>query len=330
VPPLRRGTRVSFEKRKTGDRKRPRCRIPHAMKRVLLAAVALLLVVTGVAAARSSTHATTAANKRLARADARQLLGRVVLPAGAERLGVAPRGYGGLLRQAASTPSGSLVDLHRLWRVHEPLAATLAFVEAHAPRGASREGPTSAGGPGVPANQILTYTLRPLAGRVSLRRLSLVLVSLRRGWTGVRADAQAIWVVARPSSEALPSGVQQIGIVVGYPNQPPKVSLHVQNAAKVAQIVDWLDGLEVVQPGMFSCPMIMTGTAAVTFSFRAADGTLLAQARTRAEGTRATSCNPIALSIGGQAEKPLVGDFLGRVQQLLGVRLVLPPPAAAR
>ncbi|HUJ55076.1 MAG TPA: hypothetical protein VLW49_03710 [Gaiellaceae bacterium] len=300
------------------------------MKRVLLAAVALLLVLTGAAAARSLTHTTTAANKRLARAEARQLLGRFVLPDGAGRMRVAPHGDGGLLRQAASTPSGSLVDLHRLWRVHESLAATLAFVETHAPRGASRDGPTSAGGLDVPANEILTYTLQPLAGRISLRRLSLVLVSLPRGWTGVRADAQAVWVVARPAAEALPSDVQQVEIEVGYPNQPPKVSLHVQDAANVARIIAWLDALQVVQPGMFSCPMIMIGSATATFSFRAADGTLLAQARTRVEGTRATSCNPIALSIGGQAQKPLVGDFLGRVQQLLGVQLVLPPAIAAR
>jgi hypothetical protein len=299
------------------------------MRRVLSAASAVFLVAAATAAAASPPHATTAGNKRLARKEAQQLLAAVRLPAGAQQLRAAPHGDGGLLRRPASIPGwSSLVDLHRVWRVHKPLTATASFTEAHLPKESKSRSSGSAGGPGVPPNFEVTYSLPATAGRIALRWLDLVYVSLPNGWTGVRADAQVAWLVARSPKEVVPAGVRRIDVEVGYPEERPKVSLDVRSPAELARIVGWLDGLGVVQPMMLHCPMIAIGLARVTFSFRAADGTLLARARMVAQDPPATECTPIQFSIRSRPQKPLVGAFLSRVQRLLGVRLTLPPPGA--
>lgn len=297
------------------------------MRRVLSAACAVFLVAAATAGAASPRHATTAGNRRLARRDAQRLLTAVRLPSGAQRLQAAPSGDGGLLHRPASTPGWtSLVDLHRVWRVHEPLQATASFIEAHLPKESKSRGSGSAGGPGVPPNFEVTYSLPATAGRIALRWLDLVYVSLPNGWTGVRADAQVAWLVARSPKEVVPAGVRRIEVDVGYPKHRPKVSLQVRSPAKVRQIVRWLDGLGVVQPMTMYCPLIAIDSGRATLSFRAADGTLLARARMAALAIPATQCGPIQLSIRGRAQKPLIGAFLSRVQRLLGVRLTLRPP----
>lgn len=292
--------------------------------RRILAALAVGLVAAGPAAA--SPHLPTAANRRLAQRDAQRLLGLIVPPPGAHRLRAAPRGDDGLLHGASSVPGyASLVDLHRLWRVREPLAATASFVEAHLPRTARWAGSGVASGPGMPSNTERTYSLRAVPGRLALRWLNLVFVSLPGGWTGVRADAQVAWVVARPASEVLPAAVRRVDIEVGYPGQRPKISLDVTRTAEVRRIVGLLDGLPIVQAETLHCPVMAAAHA--TFSFRTADGTLLARASMSDLGT-AGPCDPIELTMGGLPQKPLAGAFLSHVQRLLGVRLLLPSPTA--
>jgi hypothetical protein len=73
-------------------------------------------------------------------ANARRLLNQLVLPAGTQRLRVAPHGDGGLLRHAQSVPGVSqLGDFHRIWRVHKTYASSTSFVENRLPRGARGE-----------------------------------------------------------------------------------------------------------------------------------------------------------------------------------------------
>ncbi len=128
---------------------------------------------------------------QVARKQARQLLNQLVLPSGSQPLRVAPRGDGGLLSQAQSTPGArQLIDLHRIWRVRRTLSSTASFVEGHLPRDAHGEVIGGvAGGAGIPDNRDDSYSL-PNSGRIFIRWLSLVFVSLPYGWTGIRADAQ--------------------------------------------------------------------------------------------------------------------------------------------
>jgi hypothetical protein len=77
---------------------------------------------------------------------ARELLSQLVLPPGAKRLRVAPRGDGGLLHQPQATPGvRQLIDLDRIWRVRRTLSNTTSFLANHLPRDARGE---SVGGRG--------------------------------------------------------------------------------------------------------------------------------------------------------------------------------------
>lgn len=266
---------------------------------------------------------TTAGNRLLAHRDAEQLIQRVVLPADARRLRRSPGHAGGLLAHPPRAPAGELVDRRRLWRVDEPLGTVVAFVRAHRPQGASKglAGYGSSGGPRVPENETLSYAFPALAGRISLRSLSITLVALPDGWTGVRADAQDIWVVTRPRTEAVPAGVREVDV-----RDAGRLAGRFTEPAQVAKIVRWLDALPIVQPGAaFSCPMLVYGPV-VKLDLRSADGALLAQARMpmrfRDGSLVSTACTAIEFSIGGRRQTPLVGGrFLLRLEHLLGRRL---------
>lgn len=279
---------------------------------ILLASVLAL-----VAAASSAAQRSAAGNRLAAQRDAARLLERVVLPSGTQSLPRAPRGAGGLLTGPFQVPTGKLVDLHRFWRVSEPLDSVVRFVRAHRPRGAQREGSGvgSVGGPSYPENETLTFAFPPQANRTSLRWLNVTLVALRDGGTGVRADAQEIWIVPRPRSEVVPAGVSEIDIG----------SHHVGDGAKVARIVHWFDALPTVQPGLVSCPMLVAGPT-IRLVFRGGAG-VLARASFGADtidhSLYSGRCTPIRFSIGDRREKALVGGrFLLRVQRLLGAKLL--------
>jgi len=278
--------------------------------------VAALLLAVALA------HPTTAANRAEARRDAAALLGRVVLPSGARRLAHAPGHAGGLLGRAFQMPAGELVDRHRLWRADEPLRSVVAFVETHPPRGAQRQGSGSgsSGGPGVPDNKTFVFSLPGRPGRISSRWLDVTLVALPDGSTGVRADAQDVWIVTRPPSGVVPLGVREIDV------GSAGTSHRVTRPRAVATIVRWFDALPIVQPGgAFHCPALVYGPV-VQMSFRDAAGALLARARMpmrfRNESLLSTSCTAIQFSVGDRKETPLVGGrFFLRVERLLGIRL---------
>jgi hypothetical protein len=162
------------------------------MRRKVLLVIAVVVLV-GAAATAGVLAGRSAAGpfRPAAHKQARQLLNQLALPPGAQRLSVAPRGDGSLLRQAQSIPSASqLIDLHRIWRVHRASSSTASFVEHHLPRGAHGEITGGAvGGPGIPPNnQEFSYSMPTRAG-LSVTWLDLTFVALPQGWTGIRADA---------------------------------------------------------------------------------------------------------------------------------------------
>ena len=120
----------------------------------------------------------------------RELLDQLVLPARAQRLRVAPRGDGGILKQPQETPGTSqLTDLHRIWRVHAPYPSGKGLVETHLPRGAQWSTGGHLGGPGIPENNSESSYSFPTKGDNSVFWLDLAFVALPHGWTGIRADA---------------------------------------------------------------------------------------------------------------------------------------------
>ncbi|MGH3009576.1 MAG: hypothetical protein ACRDLM_09280 [Gaiellaceae bacterium] len=254
--------------------------------------------------------ARTAEHERLARQDARSLLGLVDLPRGSRRLTTPPDKR---LRNAVTSPgTTALVDRHRIWKVHESVDAVVAFEHAHRPAGSRETGAgTSDWGPSP--SESLQFSFPALSGRVSSRELVVNMVPLANGSTGIRVDAQDIWVVVRMPSESVPAGVREIEI-----GNPALLTIHrITKPAQVRKIVRWFDALPLAQPATYAC-QFLTGPRE-TITFVGAGGKVLARAGVLYNRGISTPCNPIAFSIGGQREPPLLGGrFLLRVQRLVG------------
>ena len=256
-------------------------------------------------------------NKAWASQLATKLLHRFRLPPGAQRLAHEPHGDGGLLRSPA-TVSGSeeLVDQHRFWRVRGSIASVEAFVKTHQ-RFARQTASSTAGGPGVPANHSVTFNYFAFArnSSVSSRQIEVTFVALPGGWTGIRADAQVVWIYPRTQAQFPPVRTQIIDVRAG------SISRRITDYRTIDRIIYRFSRLEVVQPGnIFHCPAILRPRRpTVTIEFRAVNPVRVARAV--ASGTSfSTPCSPIHFSRGGR-ETSLVGeDFIQWLQGVLGVR----------
>jgi hypothetical protein len=197
----------------------------------------------------------------------------------------------------------------------------VAFVKAHPAAGSRQSGTGWGSGPGIPKNREIEFAFPPIKDRIGTRWLAVLMVSLPGGSTGVRVDAQEVWTVTRSPSEKVPSRVREIRLTSASLGRPPIVALTVTNPVQVRRIISWFDALGVVQPGVLGCPVLGNGPI-VTFSFRSASGVQLARASVLDLEGMSGPCNAIDFSIGGHRQAPLVGgEFLKRIQRLLGVRL---------
>lgn len=260
-------------------------------------------------------------NKRAAERDAERLLQRAVLPSGSVRLPTEPAGDGGLLRHPPQSSTGLLVDRHAWWRSAEGLSAMVAFIKSHPEAGSELTGWGHLGGPDVPLNRFLVFSLPAVRGVISSRQVLFWVVALRAGGTGIRIDAQDVWVERRPPTERVPVGAREIDVTSALPGKPPIVSRRVTASSRVQRIVSWVNRLPTVQPGATSCPGVSSSPPLVTLKFRLRSGRPPVAVVSATDYHYSNQCDPVSLTIRGHAQKPLIGgDFLERVQRLLGVR----------
>jgi len=289
---------------------------------LVLCACGVVAAVVGAPAAPTPTASPTGAAQR----DAQQLLRVAILPPGAVRLSAEPGGDGELLREP-STDAGfpHSTDRHSWWRVPARLDWVLAFIKAHRPRGGHWSGTLAVGGPGGPRNGALSFSFPAVQGVISMRWLTFDAVALPDGSTGVRVDAQDVWIVARPASEKVPAGVHEIDVMSALPGKPPLIARSVTSAANVRRIVALLDAMEIVQPGVgYSCPAFPDDHPVVTFDFRATAGRrLLARATLTDADVASGPCNAVNFSISGHRQTPLIGgDLVKQTERLLHVNLL--------
>lgn len=277
-------------------------------------------VLTDAAISPAVPDSQTAVNRRAAFADAHKLIGELRLPAGAGRVGHEPRGDGGWLAHPGSAPgTGALADVHRWWVLRGTVGSVIADLKDLRPVGASGGQLFGAfSGPGH-SGRVIEFEWQPTAGVLSSRAVVIEAVNLRDGMTGVRADAEDVWIVARPAAERLPAGINEIVVSSAFHGKPPFLSLTVTDPSKIDAIVSLLDGLPVAQPVVYACPLIPTGLPTVTMVFYG--GAELAQATVQDDdGAPSWACSgEIDLTLGGVAQMPLTGNFIAPVQQLLGV-----------
>jgi len=174
------------------------------MKRSLLPASALVLVVTACGAGAKpaprvtevrarvpSVRVLVGERKRAAASEARRLLRRFVPPPGALSAHE-PRGCGGVLRRTGPTPAGEVVDVHRFWSVRKPLTAVAAFVRTHKPHG-------FAGGSAGVLQGTRSYVLQDADGNVELTHsisagLDYASVGPEHAWLRERGRAEYTWI----------------------------------------------------------------------------------------------------------------------------------------
>jgi hypothetical protein len=280
------------------------------MRRFLLPATALVLVVTACGAGVKpaprlaeagarlpSVHALLVQRKRAALGEARSLLRTVALPPGARPYHRNNANFG------TPAPLGEHVDAHRVWWVRRSFGAVLAFIRTHDPPGFRSEGATYG----------TDYRIRTLA-RGRIRYLDETVEALRDA-TVVRVDAKVVWVYPRSRRERVPARTSRIVVTT------PASSTSVTDPAKVARIVRWFGALPVAQAGnVVVCPAEFAQDM-TALTFRSPGGAWLAEARV--PPSRASICDAIVFQIGGKAMRPLVdrhpGDsFLRRLRGVLG------------
>jgi hypothetical protein len=289
-------------------------------------AVACAGAAPALAGGRGSRR-TDAQNHQAAVKNASALLSRINLPAGAIRSSTEPTGDGGALGGPAFTEGvEKLVDKHAWWTVSAAPNQVFSYIESHPPRGGT-ENTTCAGGGTQRSWSCVGFGFPERAGVLGVRELAVKVVGLGNGSTGIRADAEVQWIIVRPASERVPSGVGEIEVARDGPHGGEAVA--VGDPSTIHKIIRLFDALPVVQPGSWHCPAIPSSAAMDSFSFRPpGGGPALARASVRADvGRSDTGCDAMSFSIGGRRQMPLVGArrFLLAVGHLLDFRLTQKP-----
>jgi hypothetical protein len=283
-------------------------------RRIVMATVVGTALLCGVAA--FSAAGKTSSGKLAATRDAQQLLRRMVLPAGAIRVAEEPTGDGGVLHNPGSLPAvAGSVHRHRFWKVRSPLNSVIAFIKAHPPHG-SQLG--SAGGeligPGIPANQWLMFSF-PATATMTTRWISVDAVTLPKGQTGVRADAQVETV---HSHELVPRDIGALRISWTGRRRP---TITVMNRKKITAVARAVDHYPLGADGFCSEGFI---PPSITVSFlRSRHGSVLARVSGVTNGAPGAACEPSVMWVRGRGTQLLVedNDLLDKVNHILGTTL---------
>ena len=262
------------------------------------------------------------ANQRAATAVAEQLLGELVLPAGATQVPTEPSGDAHQLAQADELFFfAAEVERHEFWTTSASPNAVIASIASHLPGGARMGGSGNSRG-----SVFVSYTL-PALGAPELGPRSLVVqaVELAGGGTGVRADVTVRYTAPRLPAQRVPPQARVLELTrAGAGESFP--TLTVTNRSQVRRIAAVVDSLPFVslRGVAISCPFIPAAPV-VTFTFRGAStGRALATVSELADApTGADPCFTARLRIRGHLEPGLLegGRLLRRAGAILGVKL---------
>ncbi len=295
--------------------------------------VLLLTVVLGVADTVAVSAASPAqvvrANQRAAATQAEELLGELVLPAGATQVPTEPTGDAYQLAHAEELFFyAAEVERHEFWTTSASPHAVIASIEAHLPAGARSGGSGSSN-----TSVFVSYTLPAVDGpALGPRGLEVQAVALTGGGTGVRADATVRYAAPRLAAQRVPpqARVLEINVTGGprdtgslYRSPPPLIVTSRRDVKRIAAIIDGLPFV-AFRGVAISCPFI-PASPIDTFTFRAtAAGPALAKVTLAADSpTDADPCFTATLRIRGHLEPGLLegGRLLRRAGALLGVTL---------
>ena len=278
-------------------------------------------------ASEAAVARTTAENESAAQSDAGSLLSELPLPSDATQSAIEPAEDDSLLAHPGVGPPATpnVVDDHSWWLVPGAPTEVLAYIREHLPAGATRT-LTSGGlkGPNVPYNEAEVFAWPPIADVLATRWLVVQVVQLPDGSTGLRVDAQVVWVTPRPASETIPPGSRILRISVHGSlkgEQPRQRPLLITSAKKIDEVVALLNALPVAQPGVRKCPADFG--IRVRLAFYTHHGTVpLTFAEIDPEG-----CGGVGLTIRGTQQPGLEGgsELIEQIDHVLGVKIATTP-----
>jgi len=328
----------------------PRLRRVRLARRCAAACAALALAGCGTqhagapgntAPTRGPGHATGSPRQR-AVADAARIIASFPPPPGAIPSG---RTTSPLLRAPAEGPPAApdVVTATRWWTAPGRPVAVLAWIRAHIPAGFSLGGYGSSGytppGTVTAGWEVVQYpnlwfdqfSLPVIAHVLTQRWLVVTVARHGQAQTAIRADAQVVWLPARPAAEQIPPDARVVTVTPVFGMQPDKKlepldpAFTVTGPAKVGAIAAVIDGLALFPPGVFSCPADFGAQMRLTFR-TGLGGPVVARVTAEYDG-----CGIVSLSIGGRS-MPALSDYLSsggslqrRVLAIAGVRWPYPP-----
>jgi len=267
--------------------------------------------VSGLIGVDLSANPRTLRNEEAAKRDAQRLLGLVRVPPGSQPLAT--------FQPTIAGPPTNSVTARRVWRVHMPFLQVYKWEKAHPPRGS---GPGDFSGAvgwdpnhGRPiADRGEGYGYPSIAGRTSGGEVDLdVSHYVRHGtWTRISFDVTETWIIARPGSEKIPSGVRTL-VIRGLGRRVRRIT----RPDVVARIVRWFDSKRVVQSYVGECGRGGTHPRAVRITFFGAEGKALATATDPRTSSYGGGCNPISLRAAGRKEPDLDPGIEDSFERLL-------------
>jgi hypothetical protein len=261
-------------------------------------------------------------NLQAARRDARRLLAKVSLPAGAVVAAEDPSSGHALAKVETYPVTPALIDVRRFWVVPEAPGPLIAWLRGHRPAGSTLN---ETEGPGCCTPELeatsLGFEFPAVAGVLESRELLVTVANAPGGKAAVRADAQDIYWVPRPRWEKVPAGVHQLDLRVVRLNEftgKTSTSNYTVSAARtISRIVSMVDALPAGQPGTEACPADVGPT--VTVEFLPAEGRV-PLATVVADGS---GCGGVSFTLRGKSAPGLSGgpafdQRLGRMLRFKG------------
>lgn len=270
-------------------------RLPCLLSAAACAAIVLAGCGTQQAGPRPGAAGTRGAGsaaspRQRAVADAARIIASFPRPPGAVRSGP----IASLTQPGERPDTPDLAAVTQWWHVPGRPPSVLAWIRAHLPSGFTPNGSGTGNGswtgmfalPAVP--DVLTQR-------------ELIVLAVRDGdQTAIRADAQVVWLPARPAAERIPPGARVVTVtpVFGLYPEPRYERLDraftVTDPAKVARIAAIIDGLARFPAGASSCPADSGGQMRLTF-FARPGGPALARVAAQYGG-----CGSVSVRIGGR------------------------------